>query len=288
MGIKHFKSKYLLPAAALLLAVTVAQAHAPFDQKVVGDVALLVNSAGLIVHGKVAKVTYVNAASRAGRAQPHTFVTYDLGEVLFPATQVQRSQLTLRFAGGPDGQGRFLDVGGVPKFMVGDEDVLFVAENGEGGCALVLCEFGRFRVLDDLVYEAHGSPVLKMSVRRISTDGFGPPELQKFAFPAPAFDDLIKNPSALRVLKEMGLTVDEARQKYEAEAPKEILVDEGVSGRPGKPQLGAKSSFVMETLRQAIALYDPKTPEIIADAVPDKPFSVPVPVENLPLETPGK
>ena len=288
MGIKHFKSKYILPAAALLLAVTVAQAHAPFDQKVVGDVALLVNKAGLIVHGKVAKVTYVNGASRGGRAQPYAFVTYDLGEVMFPAIQAERSQLTLRFAGGPDGQGRFLDVGGVPKFMVGDEDILFVAENGEDGCALVLCEFGRFRVLDDLVYEAHGSPVLKMSVKRISTEGFGPPELQKFAFPAPDFDELIKNPSALRVLKEMGLTVDEAREKYLAEAPKEILVDEGVSGRPGKPQLGAKSSFVMETLRQAIALYDPKTPEIIADANPDKPFSVPVPVENLPLETPGK
>ena len=288
MGIRYSKLKSICSAGVFLLAVTAAQAHAPFDQSTVGDVRLLVNSAKLIVHGKVAKVTYVNGASRAGRPQPHTFVTYDLGEVLFPKELSDRLQLTLRFVGGPDGQGRFLDVGGVPKFMVGDEDILFVAENGERGCALVLCEFGRFRVLDDLVYESHGSPVTRVSVIAIKTGGFGPPALQKFAFPAPDFDELIKNPSAQRLLKLSGMTVDEAREKYNVEAPKEILLEDGISGRPGKVGLGANSSFFAATLRQAIALYDPKTPEPVADAVPDKPFSVPVPVENLPLETPGK
>lgn len=287
MGIRYSKLKSICSAGVFLLAMTAAQAHAPFDQSTVGDVRLLVNSAKLIVHGKIAKVTYVNGASRAGRPQPHTFVTYDLVEVLFPKELSGRLQLTLRFVGGPDGQGRFLDVGGVPKFMVGDEDILFVAENGERGCALVLCEFGRFRVLDGMVYESHGSPVIRMSTKRISTGGFGPPALQKFAFPAPDFDELIKNPSALRILKQLGLSEEEARRKYQNEAPKEILLEDGISGRPGKIELGATSSFVAATLRQAIALYDPKTPEPVADAVPDKPFSVPVPVENLPLETPG-
>ncbi len=288
MGIRYSKLKTICSAGVFLLAMTAAQAHAPFDQRAVGDLKLLVNSAKLIVHGKVSKVTYVNGASRAGRSQPHTFVTYDLGAVLFPAKEGDRQQVTLRFAGGPDGQGRFLDVGGVPKFMVGDEDILFIAENGEGGCALVMCEFGRFRVLDGQVYEAHGSPVLKMSVRRISTDGFGPPELQKFAFPAPAFDELMKNPSAQLALKKLGMTIEEARQKYNAEAPAQISMDEGASGRPGKVQLGSKSSFVLETLRQAIALYNPETPVLIVDVIPDKPFSVAVPKENPPLETPGK
>ena len=287
MGIRYSKLKSICSAGVFLLAMTGAQAHAPFDQSTVGDVRLLVNSAKLIVHGKIAKVTYVNGASRAGRPQPHTFVTYDLGEVLFPKELSGRLQLTLRFVCGPDGQGRFLDVGGVPKFMVGDEDILFVAENGERGCALVMCEFGRFRVLDDMVYESHGSPVTRMTLKSIIAIGIGPAELQKFSFPAPAFDELIKNPSAQRILKEMGLSEAEARRRYAAEAPKEIQLDEGFSGRPGEIKLGAKSSFVAETLRQAIALLDPKTPEPLIDAVPDKPFTVPVPVENLPLETPG-
>jgi hypothetical protein len=288
VGIRNLKLKSILSAGALLLAMSAAQAHAPFDQSTVGDVKLLVSGAKLIVHGKVSKVTYVNGTSRAGRPQPHTFVTYDLGEVLFPKGEGERSQVTLRFVGGPDGQGRFLDVGGVPKFMAGDEDILFISENGEEGCALTLCEFGRFRVLDGLVYEAHGLPVVNITLRRISTEGFGPPELQKFSFPAPEFDELIKNPSVQRLLKQSGMTVDEARKKYLAEAPKVIQMDEGVSGRPSKVRFGAKSSLVLETLRQAIALYDPKTPEPIVDAVPDKPFTVPAPGEFKPLETPGE
>ena len=39
--------------------------------------------------------------------------------------------------------------------MEGDEDILFVAGNGENGCPIVMCEFGRYRVLDGVVYEAH-------------------------------------------------------------------------------------------------------------------------------------
>ncbi len=287
MGIQSSKLKSILSAGVFLLAMTAAQAHAPFDQSTVGNVRLLVNNAKLIAHGKVAKVTYVNGVSRAGRPQPHTFVTYELGEVLFPKG-TERTEVTLKFVGGPDGQGRFLDVGGVPKFMVGDEDILFIAENGENGCALVLCEFGRFRVLDDLVYESHGSPVTRITLKSIIAIGIGPSELQKFSFPAPAFDELIKNPSAQRILKQSGMTVDEAREKYNAEAPKQIVMDEGASGRPSEVKLGAKSSLVLETLQQAIAFYDPKTPEPLIDAVPDKPFSVPAPVEGRPLETPGK
>ncbi len=47
-------------------------------------------------------------------------------------------------------------------FQPGDEDVLFVRSNGEDGCAVVMCEFGRYRIFKEAVYEAHGSPVTRV------------------------------------------------------------------------------------------------------------------------------
>lgn len=281
---KRILSKLLFILSLSVTPLSLSYAHEPSNPAAVGDVRLLVKGSGLILHGKVAKVVYVNGSQEVGRPVPHAFVTYDISEVLFPKTDVERQSITLRFVGGPDGQGRFLDVVGVPKFMEGDEDILFVAGNGENGCPIVMCEFGRYRVLDGLVYEAHGSPVAKISTRRIVTNGIGPPQLEKFEFPAPTFDELMKNPSAQRALKKMGLSMDEARKKFEAEAPKVIKLTEGVSGRLPTPRLGMKSDGVLATLRQAIGLMQLPTPDRIVDADPGKPFFLPNTVENRPLK----
>lgn len=281
---KRFLSRlvFILTLSAAPLAVSYA--HEPSNPAAIGDIRLLVKASGLILHGKVSKVVYVNGSQELGRPMPHAFVTYDIAEVLFPKVEQRRRAITVRFVGGPDGQGRFLDVVGVPKFMEGDEDILFLAGNGEDGCPIVMCEFGRYRVLDDSVYEAHGSPVSKISTRRIATIGIGPPQLQDFQFPAPNFDDLMKNPSAQRALKRMGLSLDEARKKYEAEAPRIIKLTEGVSGRLPTPRIGLKSETFLVTLRQAIGLLLPATPDRIPDADPTKPFVVPETTENRPLK----
>ena len=69
---------------------------------------------------------------------PYTFVTYKVTKVM--QGSAGRS-LTLRFAGGADGRGGFVDVTGVPTFEVGDDDILFVKGNGSDGCPA-----GRMRV----------------------------------------------------------------------------------------------------------------------------------------------
>ncbi len=112
------------------------------------------------------------------------FVTYDISDLIF-ATEGKPTQVTLRFIGGPDGQGRFLSVEGVPMFQPGDEDVLFVRSNGEDGCAVVMCEFGRYRIFKEAVYEAHGSPVTRVGKGRITTEATGPTSSMTSPSPRP-------------------------------------------------------------------------------------------------------
>jgi hypothetical protein len=57
-------------------------------------------------------------------------------------------QTVLEFLGGTVGEDR-LEVSGVPKFRVGDEDVLFVDETGRPLCPVVGLVHGRFRILED-------------------------------------------------------------------------------------------------------------------------------------------
>ena len=258
-----------------LAAASAAYAHEPDNPAAVGSLKILVRASGLILHGKVVDVTYVNGTQDGGGLIPHGFVTYDIDEVLFPARDAGRATVVLRFVGGPDGQGRVLDVLGVPKYQVGDEDVLFIKSNGEAGCPLVMCEFGRYRVLDGLVYEAHGSPVTKISTSKILTDGNGPPVLQEFSYQAPAFDELMKNPSAQELLKKSGLTLEEARLKYEAEVPAVIKIGEAAVPAPGTPRLGLELATFKKTLSTSIGLLLPAVPPVIADADPKKPVVLP-------------
>lgn len=130
----------------------------------------------------------------------------------------------MRFQGGSDGQGGFVEVSGVPLLQPGEQDLLFVRNNGEKGCPLVDCERGRFRILKDAVYNTHGAPVRSVSEARIVARGAPPEEFRRFRYPAPQFDELIKNPEVKRKLKEQNISPDDARKRYESEAPKEIEV----------------------------------------------------------------
>ena len=57
-------------------------------------------------------------------------------------------QTVLEFLGGTVGEDR-MDVSGMPKFRVGDDDVLFVDESGRPMCPVVGMAHGRFRILED-------------------------------------------------------------------------------------------------------------------------------------------
>jgi hypothetical protein len=57
-------------------------------------------------------------------------------------------QTVLEFLGGAVGDDR-LEITGMPRFRVGDEDVLFVDDSGRPMCPVVAMAHGRFRVLED-------------------------------------------------------------------------------------------------------------------------------------------
>jgi hypothetical protein len=57
-------------------------------------------------------------------------------------------QTVLEFLGGTVGEDR-MEVAGMPKFRIGDEDVLFVDESGRPMCPVVGFMHGRFRILED-------------------------------------------------------------------------------------------------------------------------------------------
>ncbi len=257
----------LFTAGAMQITGT-ASAHSPADPAAVGDIGKLAAASNMVFHGKVKAVTYKMSDAAAGGGKiPYTFVTYAIGNVLMGSP---KSEVTLRFVGGADGQGGFLSVEGVPAFSAGDEDILFVSSNGEKGCALAQCEFGRYRVLGGAVYEAHGSPVKSIGGARMTSGGEGPEELSTISYPAPAFDDIIKNPSAAARIKSLGMTMEQARARYNAEAPKTVTMTTRPQGQTVKSKLakGLPLATVMSTIKSAISAAPRRQAKGIADANP--------------------
>lgn len=112
----------------------------------------LVKEAEFIFRGVVTKVEYrVSDLGNQDDVQlPHTFVTYQIEEILKGSVRDQSTTLTLRFQGGQDMQRqRFLAIDGCPLLDVGDGDVLFVRGNGKHVCPLMGWQQGRFRVIGE-------------------------------------------------------------------------------------------------------------------------------------------
>ena len=196
-----------------------AYAHSPVSSEEAGELRQLVNKASLVFQGTVAKVEYRNSEATDNEpGLPHAFVTYRMSKV-YRGEQTEE-MLTIRFLGGPDGSGDFFEISGVPMFQKGEENILFVKGNGSAGCPLVYCEYGRFRVHQGGVYNTHGSPVRAIIEENAIARGKPLDLFRTLSFPAPTFDGLMKNPEAQAAIKEMGLSMAEARRKYEAEAPK--------------------------------------------------------------------
>lgn len=219
--------KYLTPrfagAAACALACVSAPAfaHSPVGGSESGALAHLAEEANLVFRGRVAKVEYkLSEPTEEEPGLPHAIVTYSISKTYRGKTE--DNTFSMRFIGGPDGMGGFLDLSGVPFFEEGEEDILFVRHAGQEGCPLVLCEYGRFRVYQGGVYNTHGSPVRAIIDDNAIARGRPLEEFLRVRFPAPTFDGLMRNPEARALLKQMDLSEEEARRRYEQEAPKTI------------------------------------------------------------------
>jgi hypothetical protein len=263
----------------------------------------------LVAQGRVTKVDYrTSQPSPNGHGRiPYTFVTYQFSSVL--RGDPSSRSITLRFIGGSDGQGSFMDVSGVPRFQVGEEDILFIQGNADTGCPLAGCIRGRYRVLNGAVYDGLGSPVRSVAEGRISSGGLPPAEFLSFKYPAPEFDELIKNPAALASLRQSGVSIAEARQRYQAETPAQIEVKTVVSprgrgdsagsgeGEAAQQQAAAQPLGVNDFLgvvRSAVASAPPPGPVSRADSgaairAPSAAAAPPPAVRqnNAPLRSPG-
>jgi hypothetical protein len=222
------RRKSVLTGVVLALACMSFQvhAHSPMDNAQAGDMASLVDQSNLIFLGKAAKIEYRNAHGDKGEGTiPYTIVTYRINKVL--RGKAPGDEITLRIVGGPDGSGRFLTATGVPIMQAGDQDLLFIGDTADPSCPLVFCEHGRFRVLNERVYDTFGSPVRAISKAKVLSRGLPPKEFRTLRFPAPKFDDLMRNPAVAEQLKAQQMPIEVARRRYEAEAPKFVeLADE--------------------------------------------------------------
>jgi hypothetical protein len=223
--IENVERRSLALALGLVLGIPAgapdAFAAEPAERKIT-EVAELIDGANLVFAGSVARVEY-RTAEVAGveGALPYALVTYRVQDVL--AGKAPGREFTMTFLGGPDGMGGFVEVSGVPVFQPGEEDVLFVRDDGETGCPLVDCEDGRFRVLKERVYNTHGSPVIEFAKGgRAVSGGASPEEFRRFRFPAPPFEGLLKRPEIAVMLRAQGMSIESARAMYAAQAPKEI------------------------------------------------------------------
>lgn len=104
----------------------------------------LVRSSDYVVRGRVVAVRH-EVREREGRPLPYTLVEVRVAEVIVGNPP---ERLVLSMLGGPLADGELV-VEGVPRFTVGDEDILFVQGNGVNFHPLNAVPYGRYPVLFD-------------------------------------------------------------------------------------------------------------------------------------------
>ena len=219
--------------------------HSPMDKAEGCDLQQLVDQSNLVFTGRATNVTYRTIKGGEGEGEiPYTFVTYRVEKVL--RGKAPGDQITLRFVGGPDGRGRFLSVTGVPVVQEGDHDVLFVGNTEDPSCPLVFCEHGRYRILNEQMYDTYGAPVREILKDKVLSRGPAPAELLAVRYPTPKFDDLMKNPEVQELLKRQNLSADEARRRYESEAPKFLEFRESYETPEKNEDAGDQATAVMQ------------------------------------------
>ena len=189
----------------------------------------LVNQSDAIFYGEVKEVLYrmSDTTKRSPRGIPHTFVKY---QILAGIRGAVGRELTLRFVGGTDGKGGIMMQTNVPTFRKGERDVLLVTGGELDDCPLVSCVDGRFRVLENRVYNGWGVPIVSIE-KNMEMRGKPRYEVNVLEYPRPEFDDLITRPEIQERLKKLTQTksLAELKKEYEAKAPKTIKVTYGLS-----------------------------------------------------------
>ena len=149
---------HAVQAAALALAIAAPVLACDRENHTMQE---MVAESDLIFRGVVQDIQYaLSSPGGAEQAQiPHTFVTYRVDHVLQGAEP--GASVTLRFIGGFDARSlSFMGASIVPEFDLGDEDVLFVAGNGQQMCPLVGSQKGRVRLVDGQAYSDTGRALL--------------------------------------------------------------------------------------------------------------------------------
>lgn len=149
------------------------------------EIVQLLSNADVVFRGKVEEVNY----RKAKDGTPYSFVTYKVQKRI--RGELQR-KVTLRFVGGPRGDGSYLIPQSVPNFFPGDEDILFIRKNTAAECPLVGCGNGRIRIFKERSYTSAGKPIVGVTKEgALVAGGRAVPELQLIRFPRPEFKDLI-------------------------------------------------------------------------------------------------
>ncbi len=146
-------------ALATLGVAFVAPAHASSDYDEL-SLKKLASNAELVFRGVVEQIDYATSEPRfpGDLGVPHTFVTFDVDEVL--KGRVEGAAITLRLEGGVrEADGIILSHSEAPRFDLGDEDILFVHGNGESVTPLVGSSRGRIRVIDGRAYTEEGREI---------------------------------------------------------------------------------------------------------------------------------
>jgi hypothetical protein len=107
----------------------------------------LTGRAESIFRGEVTAIR-TELVTRADSRAIFTYVTFRIQEILkgtVPASATAEQTVTLEFLGGTVGE-LTMDVVGIPRFSVGQTELLFVEKNGQQICPLVAMMFGRYRI----------------------------------------------------------------------------------------------------------------------------------------------
>lgn len=276
---RYPKSRRTLSGLALCAVLAIPETTVAETRRS-GTLAEKVQAADAIIRGTVVEVDYRMSAWKGAPSVPFTFVTYAVDEVL--SGRVESDVLTLRFIGGADGRGGFFQVGDTPHFDEGDEDVLFVQGNGSKECPLAHCAGGRFRIHDDRIYGADGTPLTGWRGGKAQFQGRPPDALSEWFVPTPSFDDAIQDPAIKAFVDEQltaGVSLETWRERYRREAPPAIRMSVAApqyhlqkGTKPPAAALPAPAFLARVRTLADRGQSEKSAPTIIPDLDPDQPL----------------
>ncbi len=138
---------HLRPLLAIAAALLLAAPRAHALSVVAPTFPELVAEAESIVRGEVTAISCAYVDTPGGERPIKTFVTFRVERTLKGAVP-PADTVTLIFLGGTVGADS-LEISGMPKFKIGDREIVFVARNGKTFCPLIAAGHGRYRVLRD-------------------------------------------------------------------------------------------------------------------------------------------